>query len=167
MRIRHVRLVLAMVLMLLTPSTARADGHRAGLFGGISFAEGSVLTGANISVDFTGLMPSNRYVGAIVDYGAYKGTGFTRQVFMGGIGVSRHIQNFIVGAHGLIGRVWGDGDANLVGTFGADFEYVAAKFTMGTTNVEVAPLARTDYGIRKGPAPSFWRVSTGLQFRWK
>jgi hypothetical protein len=168
MRIRTSWLVMAIVLTLvLIPTPARADGHRAGLFGGISFAEGSVLTGANISLDCTCLVKNNKHVGVMVDYSFHKGDGITRQVFMGGLNGSHRINNVVVSFHGLIGSVWGDGyDSKLAATFGGEVEYVAATRTLGGKKVEIAPMFRNDYGVRKGPAPTFWRVSTGLVLRW-
>ena len=168
MRIRLVWLVVAVVFMLVIPTPARADGHRAGLFGGYSAAEGSVLNGVNISFDHTFDVSNKgdwrKYLAVMADFSSHE-TG--RKVFSAGVSASGRFDRVVVAAHGLVGRVWGDGSADVAGTLGGDIEFVAVSRTLSSKAVvEIAPLARADYIVRRGTAPSFWRVSTGLVVRW-
>lgn len=166
MRIRLSWFVVAFVVMLLMPAAARADGHRAGLFGGFSVAEGSVLNGANLTFDYAGKDAAKKYFAVMADYSVHDGDGFKRQIFTGGVSASRRFNRVVVAAHGLLGGVWGDGSSDVAGTFGADFEVIAVPKVLTPSAVQIAPLVRADYIVRGGPAPSFWRVSTGLVVRW-
>ena len=163
MRIRPVWLMVGMVLILVVPTPARADGHRSGLFFGYSAAEGSVLHGFNVSFDHVPKIQGNKYFAAMADFSAHE-TG--RKILTGGVNISRRFTNAVFSGHGLVGGVWGDGSSDAAGTFGLDVEVIAAKKTLGGKDVEFAPMARADYILRGGPAPSFWRVSTGLAVRW-
>ena len=142
MRIPRIWLVLAIItLILVYPRSARADGHRAGLFFGFSAAQGSVLQGVNVSFDYVPKVPANKYLAVMVDFSAHE-TG--RQIFTGGLSVSRRFSRVVVAAHGLAGGVWGDGSSDAAGTFGADFEVIAGTKLMGGKTVEFVPMARAD-----------------------
>ena len=168
MRIRPKWLVLTMVLTLLSPAPALADGHRAGIFGGVSFAEGSTLTGLNLAVD--GPLPNHKSFGLVADYSFHKGThdgiDVTRQLFVGGFSYTKKADWVVIGGHALIGGVWGDGSKNFIGTFGFDLDFIGAAKIMSNGQRLLVPQVRSDYSARSGSAPDFWRASAGFVYRW-
>jgi len=165
MRIRPLWVALA---ILLVPAIARADGHRAGLFGAYSAAHGSVLQGVHVNFDYagTGTTPAAKIWAAMVDYSVHDGDGFQRHTFTGGLSGSHRLNQVVVGFQALGGRVWGDGSADWAGTFGAAFEWVGSPTAARMNGVHCAPRVQTDWIVRSGKAESFWRVSTGIVVRF-
>jgi hypothetical protein len=166
MRIRPLWIALA---ILLVPAIARADGHRARFFGAYSLAQGSVLKGAHINVDYVGDRTKYDYLAPTVDYSVHDGDGFQRHTFTAGVNVSHRYKHVVVAGQALGGRVWGDGSADWAGSFGGVIELIGigsptdARLEKG---VWVSPRIQSDWIVRSGEGDSFWRFSTGFVVRW-
>lgn len=167
MRTRHLPLVLMVFVVLLIPSVASADGHRAGLFGGISFARGSVLTGAHFNYERTWQDGDKKYIYGSIDYSFHNGDDVTRQIFMVG-GDSPFLQLGPVsgGARFRIGRIWGDGSSDFGGVVGGFVDIGGYSPSVHSTKTRVEVRVTFEEILRNGSAESFERYSIGLVVKW-
>jgi hypothetical protein len=164
MRIRQFWLLLAMLAI---PTVASADGHRAGAFGGLSFARGSTLTGFHINVEHTLTTGDDRHVYGTADYSVHDGDGFKRQTFMGGINAVGRWKAVSAGVRGLLGGVWGDGSGDISGSIGAQIELGAYSPSALSKPVRIESRTVVDQVFRGGPGENFWRVSTGIVVKFQ
>ena len=165
---------LAVVLgILLIPTAAYADGHRAGLFGGYSRAnQGSWLNGAHFSVEcvLTRQVCRNTktdsYIYVAADYSFHDGEGFKRQVFLVGGNAQKKWKNVTASGRLLVGSVWGDGAANFSWSTGATFQIVPSETSALSNRPHVVPHAQVDYIVRTGSPKSFARISIGAMIKF-
>jgi hypothetical protein len=143
------------------PATAHADGHRAGLFGGISFARGSTLTGGHFSYERSFQKAEEKHFYLTGDYSLHDGDQFVRHIGMiGGNGTFRW--KFLSGSfRGLFGSVWGDGSSNFSYVVGGSVDLIPTDPAVRSKQRRVELRVILDEIVRTGDPESFWRVSIG------
>jgi hypothetical protein len=160
----RIRRLVVVVGFLLTPAVASADGHRWDLFGGLSFAEGSLLTGFH----FNGEHYIYKHAFLVGDYSWHDGSGFKRQVFQGGVNFSKDKGPTAFSGRILAGRVADDAGKDTTVTGGLGFQ-VSLKSTAPLAQqqgVRVVAHVQADYIERLGEHDAFWRYSFGLLVRF-
>ena len=164
MRIRPLWVALA---ILSVPAIARADGHRAGLFGCTPWrTAASCRACTSISITPAPALRPRPKSGPPWSITACTTEMASRDsTFTGGLSGSHRLKQVVVGVQALGGRV-GDGSADWAGTFGAAFEWVGSPSAARMSGVHFAPEVQTDWIARSGKAESFWRVSTGIVVRF-
>jgi hypothetical protein len=159
----RIRRLVVVVGFLLTPAVASADGHRWDLFGGLSFAEGSWLTGFHLSGEHI----LSKHVFATGDYSWHDGSGFKRQVFGGGVNVSKDAGKASFSGRLLLGGVTEGAGTDFAWTVGSGVEFGLPQ--IGTARQQsphwVGHL-QVDYVNRNGESEGFWRVSLGAKVRF-
>lgn len=166
MRTRHLPIVLVFMVVILIPSIASADGHRAGLFGGISFARGSVLTGAHFNYERTWVEKDEKYIYVAGDYSFHTGDDITRQIAMIGVTPSFRFGPLSGGGRFLIGSVWGDGSSNLAGVVGGFVDIAGYPASVHSTKTRVEVRITVEEVLRSGSPENFERYSIGLVVKW-
>ena len=151
------------VAMLLVPSAAAADGHRA-IFFGLSFSNGSLLTGVHGTVD--AVMPGDR-VAIAGDFSWHTGNGTDRTLYAAGLrflpGYARNASSrHLVSLHALVGGARESGDNSAVFGGGAAYEAVLRR----TATARVSLRIQGDVFGRTGSLDSFGRFSVLLGGRW-
>ena len=157
------RLAVVLGILFLVPSVARADGHRAGLGGGISFARGSWLTGGHFLFEHVVPTGAERYLYVTADYSFHDGDGFKRQIFLAGANVTGSWKNVAATGRLVVGSVWGDGSADLSWSYGAAIDIVPGENSpLRQRSYYLTPRVQVDHIIRKGSPEGFARVSIDL-----
>ena len=162
MRTRPLPLVLIVFVVTLIPTVASADGHRAGLFGGISFATGSVLTGGHFNYERTWVESDEKYLYLMGDYSFHNGDGFTRQIAMIGGNYAWRLGPLSGGGRGSVGGVWGDGSSNVVYALGGSVDIPFSPVKSRSASRRVEGRIIVEQIIRTGTPESFTRYSGGL-----
>lgn len=173
MRIGRVGIVV--VGILLAPTVASADGHRAGFFAGFSIARGSTLKGFHLAGDWSPskFPPKLKYLYFEGDFswhkGDHDGTDVTRITGLGGVRLSLgHPLTQVAGVlkrhafsyHTLVGGAGRDGSKDFTTAIGGAYDFV--------TNHNAPSLgfrAQYDYLIRTNKTENFHRFSVGLVWR--
>ena len=150
------------VAMLLVPSAAWADGHRA-IFFGLSFSNGSLLTGVHGTFDAG---PGDR-VAIVGDLSWHTGDGTDRTMYAAGLrflpGYARKTTSrHLVSVHALVGGARESGDNSAVFGGGAAYEAVLRR----TATARVSLRIQGDVFGRTGALDSFGRFSVLLGGRW-
>jgi len=164
MRIGRLLIVLG---MLLTPTLASADGHRAGLFGAFSIAKGSTLTGVHLAGDWT--PPASEYISVVGDFSVHSGdpngVDVTRKTVMAGANLGygqpakskKHVGN----VHVLLGGVGGGGQKEFATAIGGSYDFVPDPVARG-----LAFRVQYDRIFVAGGADDFHRISIGALWQW-
>jgi len=165
MSIRYVWLV---VVILLVPSVASADQHRAGLYGGVSAARGSTLWGAHFNFEYAVSDADKRreqpqHVYLMADYSIHESN---RNTLMGGANFTGKLGGGVaVSLRALAGSVWGDGSSDFAGGIGAAVDVdLGERYPPSNPpdSVRFALRLQADEIIRGGDAKNFWRASVGV-----
>jgi hypothetical protein len=169
MRIQRPWLVFGILLI---PTAAGADDHRAGLFFGFSYAQGSRLLGIHGSVELT--LPEYEHWSMVADFSRNSGSqnqnDITRVPFLFGVRYTaawQDSQKVVPSGHFLVGGVHATGaedgtDWAFAMGGGLDFLPLRSKSREGW-GIRV----QGDYIIRLGDADNFPRVSVGGLYRFK
>ena len=160
MRIHSFWLVVALLLI---PTIASADGHRAGL-GGISFSRGSLLVGVHAIGEVVVKDPAFGTVSVLGDVSAHFGDGVKRTTIALAArvtpGVSRQsilsaTKKQVFGLHVLAGAVVDDGTEPAIGA-GASYDFLWPPNAKGRRKVI---RLQVDGFVPSGDAKNFWRAS--------
>lgn len=174
MRLRPVWLV---VMVLLVPTAARASDHTASIFGALSFASGSTLTGlhGSLEVSWPTTQPFHDYVAIIVDAsgygGSHDGNDVTRTTFfVGGRGIYRIPgTNHIASGQVLLGivrsQVAAAKDNNFASAIGGGYEYLLGDASR-TSPQGWGVRFQSDY-VFQNTGDGFARASFGVIYRYK
>ena len=162
MRIRQSWLVVAMLLTLLFPAVASADGHRAGLFGGGSVRSGSVLFGVHAALDAH--LPKGVAIGG--DFSWYSDDSDSTIIgvavrYRPGFSIeAQSLRNYFFGVHALAVAVRQDGKTSE--GYGAGFsnDFVIKRPAKGSPIFLRAQLDVID------AQETFVRFSVGLLKHW-
>jgi hypothetical protein len=174
MRSRRLWLALGVLLI---PSAAQADDHRAGLFAGISFARGSTLVGFHESYEVTSPRPANRNLSVVgdfsVNFGSHdNGADVTQVPFMFGVRymptwLADH-QKLVPFGQFLVGGVYtNDGvDDGTDGAFafGGGVDFLP---TRDASHEGWGVRAQFDYIVRGGEGDDIPRFSAGVVYRFR
>ena len=160
MRMRSFWLVIALLLI---PTIASADGHRAGL-GGISFSRGSLLVGFHAIGEVVAKDPAIGTVSVQGDVSAHFGDGVKRTT----IAVAAHVtpgvsrqsilsatKKQVFGLHVLAAVVNDDGTEPAIGA-GASYDFLWRSNAKSRLNIFRLQL---DGFVPSGDAKNFWRAS--------
>lgn len=156
MRIRHFGLVVA---ILLVPSVASADGHRARAFGGVSFAKGSTLTGAHFNVERVVGDSAKQHVSLLADYSIHE---TNRHTLMGGATFTGQRGGASFSLRALAGGVFGDGSSNAAVAVGGAIDLGQRLNAARANAIRWGVQVQVDQIFRGGDAKNFWRTSFGV-----
>lgn len=173
MRSRRLWLALGVLLI---PSAALADDHRAGLFAGISFARGSTLVGFHESLEVTSKTPANRDLSFVADFnvnfGSHdNGNDVTQVPFLFGVRymptwMADH-QRLVPFGQLLVGGVYTndgvDNGTNSAVAFGGGVDFLP---TRDATHEGWGIRAQFDYIVRSGERDNIPRFSAGAIYRF-
>ena len=174
MRLRLVWLV----VFLLLPASARASDHTASLFGALSFASGSTLSGlhGSVEVSWPTSHPLHDYFAIIIDGSAYGGEhdsdSVTRATFLvGGRGLYRFPRtNQVVSGEVLLGVVRSHTSAGKDNNFGlaigGGYEYLLGDADPQTSPQGWGVRFQSDY-VFQNSGDGFARASAGVIYRFK
>lgn len=163
--------------LLLIPSAARADDHRARAYAALSNAYRSALGGFYASGEVTVPKPWDRDLSVLADFGAYWGSHDDNDLrhitFMVGPGWTippGENQKHLVSVHALLGLVNTDDELNIED--GTDFAFalgVGWEFVPGRSEKKEGLGMRTQFDIvvRPGDEGNFPRLSVGAVYRFK
>ena len=179
---RGSRVVLFVLLM---STAAYADDHRADIYSGFSWAQGSSLFGVQESYAFLVPQVTNKDLTIVgdfaVNFGSNAGTDLTRVTFLAGprvsLGLRENKKNVFFG-HALAGVVYTNnaggavqGNDFAVG-LGGGWELLPTRKPndpKATAQTQLENLwglrVQVDYVIRSGEAENFARVSVGVIYR--
>jgi hypothetical protein len=161
--------------MFLFPSTVRADDHRAEFYAAaFSFVPGSLLIGPHVTFakPFETILDGN--LSAVGDFSMHFGPEEDegkRITYAGGVRYSFAKPNhpkLVNTARVLFGAVYGK-DSALTGTdpaflFGYEVEYLPNR---SVTDEGWGFRGQVDVVVPTGDREEFWRISTGVVYRWK
>lgn len=166
MRIRRFRIFLGILVVLLIPTVASADGHRAGLGGGPSYGNGSSFWGFHVTGDWSPGSPAQKYLSLVGDFSALFNKDGDITTFMAGPSASYALlhdtKRLILSSHALFGGAQGTTDIIKAGAVGFGVEFVPRP----KDTREVAFRMRYDRVIRGADEHDLHRVSVGVIYRW-
>ena len=166
-------------VMLLFPTAARGDDHKADLYFGVAYAEGSNLWGLHQAFAFT-LNGTGRFahdfsiVGDVSQhFGSNDGSTATRVSYLTGPRWTialRNPQHKLL-PHVLIGTVHqndnGVDTTDFAAAIGGGWEYVLHPPSSDQSSSGLGFRVNADYVVRKGDADNYPRVSVGVIYRFK
>ena len=173
------------VLVLLTATVAHADDHRADLYGGFSWAQGSSLFGVHESYSLLIPKVTSKDLSIVgdfaVNFGSEAGSDLTRVTFLAGPRVSHGLRannkNVLFG-HALLGLVYSNSDGIEQGKdfafgLGGGWEYFPKRDPGDPKAIPPIPVpnlwgirVQVDYVFRSDDAENFTRVSVGVIYRF-
>jgi hypothetical protein len=175
MRVRRPCLVL---LTLLIPVAASADDHFADLYGGVSFAHGSVLIGPQVTFARTVKTPLDKLISVVADFSTQTGSeddlDQKRLGFMGGVRFTfppSHHSKHVPFVQTLVGGVNTDDETAVPTEDGTDvafalgfgYEFVPNR---DSRTEEAAWAVRVQAErVFVNSVGDFWRFSSGVVFR--
>jgi hypothetical protein len=165
MRIRRLRIFLGIFTVLLIPTAASADGHRAGLGGGPSYGNGSSLWGFHLNGDYAPYENNGKYYSWVGDFSMLF-NGSTLTTLMGGTSVSGAkvvgSKRFVGDGHAYVGIVNSSDNTDPALAVGGTFEFVPRE----SPETQWAIRLQYDRFIRGDEGKDFNRVTLGLVYRW-
>ena len=173
----RVRLSCVVLAMFLVPALAHADGHKADLFGGITFGDGgSTVTGVRQAVAFGTKVRWFSVVAADIDtrFGKHDGKALTQ--FVWHLGGARFTLNpdarCKVFAQVIGGAVYTNDGTDAAGNNGSGAIGLGVEYAFGERAAEppgpylgLGFRVQYDYITRAGTRENFSRVSAGFVYR--